>query len=116
MKENVELKDILLENKGFKEWSLEYKSYSNQYRLYVVKNKKELTFSFIVLEMQSYQSEEDEGWNSTAIVDELFSGTAIFDGVRHLNLAPYINYPSLDELSKIFISIRKLEEEFCSEL
>tara|TARA_B100002019_G_C20937262_1_gene435056 strand:+ start:124 stop:474 length:351 start_codon:yes stop_codon:yes gene_type:complete len=116
MKENVKLSDIIIKNKRFEEWELEYDSPSNKYRLYVVKNIKESTFSFIALEMYSSQSEEDNGWNTTASVNELFSGTAVFDGVRHLELTQYINYPSFSELSDMLLAIKRLEEEICTEL
>tara|TARA_B100002019_G_C21256447_1_gene594144 strand:+ start:1925 stop:2275 length:351 start_codon:yes stop_codon:yes gene_type:complete len=116
MKENVRLTDIILGNKEFKEWELEYDSPSNKYRLYVVKNIEEESFNFIVLELESSQSEENNGWNTTAHVNELFFGTAVFDGVRHLELTQYINYPSFGELSDMFLTIKRLEEEICTEL
>lgn len=113
MKDNVNLRDLKLLGKNFKEWIMEYESPDNSYRIYSVKEPENAKFEFIVLSFHTSDSNNGDDWNETTIVDELFSGVGIFDGVRHLKLNSYINYPSFEYMSKIFLVISEIEKEIC---
>ena len=113
MKELKKLSELKLLAKDFEEWSLEYQSPCNNYRLYSVKEHENQRFEVIALSLETSESEDNDGWNKTTKAKELFSGEAVFDGIRHLTLNDYINYPLLEDLSKMFLIVSSLEKEIC---
>lgn len=113
--DKIKITDILLMNESFENWIMEFESPNNEYRLYVVKNIKDEGFEFIALRLNNYIKDDNDGWNNTSIVDELFRGKGIFDGVRHLSLNTYIHCPSFESMSKMMEIIGNIEKEICSE-
>ena len=86
-------------------------------------NKDNNGFEFISFQFESCTNEfgDDNEWNDTTEVELLFSGTAMFDGIRHMNFGEsgsdgYSNYPDIEVYISILNELQKLVKQFCPQV
>lgn len=88
------------------------------YRLYV---QKYTHGSFKAIALECVGGDSAGPWADDAIeVEELFKVTALFDGVRHLEIKRseeghegYIYYPNMEGLILMLSKVREIEVEHC---
>lgn len=82
-------------------------------RLYF-KSTQPHSFDFVAVSLFSVPSVEGDMWASDEMeVSRVCHGVAYFDGVRHLWM-PYVNYPNVDVLAKLMLTLGALEDKFCT--
>lgn len=73
-------------------------------------------FEFIALNWTACRGEDP--WTAPGLmVENLVSGVAHFDGIRHTYFGHqgYCNYPCATDIAKVFTRLRELEVEHCIE-
>lgn len=94
------------------DWELAYSCFSEVYRLYIQKNENQ-GFQAIAV-YNPYSDNTKECWdNKDLLVNVIFNAQACFDGVRHLNINPYISHPCLDRIGLLIKELRKIEVSIC---
>lgn len=117
------LRDILLHGKPLKDCELVFKCKNDNTRLYVIREPDHHSFYAHAVEFHSSSVLDEEAipWDhETMEVKTLFTVTAYFDGVRHLefnrngnNMDGYLYYPPMAELILMLQKIREIELEIC---
>jgi hypothetical protein len=64
-----------------------------------------------------YRADQPPLDNPDAEVEQVVSGVAYFDGVRHMDWGDqgYLNYPDMGCLEALIQKLRQLEKRFCSD-
>lgn len=78
-------------------------------------------FYFIVINWAGNNTHEPM-WGENTCSEILYTGVALFDGIRHVWLGhekngvdAYFNYPNSKQQADIWMNLHKLEKQFCSD-
>lgn len=123
MEEGKLFKDIILDGKPIKDCELVYSGKYDNSRLYVSKDAQANSLYAHAVAFASVPAEEGQTdvWGHPELeVDTLFTVTAYFDGVRHLefnrngtDMDGYLYYPPMTDLIKMLEKVREIELEIC---
>jgi len=116
-------KDLMLGDNPISECEMVLECNDEMYRLYMLKLNYCGGFKAMAIEFNSCGCEAQSQWESDdLVVDELFTVTAFFDGVRHLEfnrnekeMEGYLYYPNIDGLISLLSKVREIEKELCRE-
>lgn len=116
MKEEKRFKDCGVDGWESIAISDEYKLF---YKLIKYDDESERTgFYFKAIECTGWECDGKNEYNFSpeCFVFEVFNGTALFDGVRHLHFGDedgYLYYPSMTKLITAVQELKKLEDKHC---
>lgn len=123
MEESKRFKDIILDGKPIFDCEMVYTGKYGNSRLYVSKDAQANSFCAHAVSFVSVPAEEGQMdvWEHSELeVDTLFTVTAYFDGVRHLefnrngtDMDGYLYYPPMADLIKMLKKVREIELEIC---
>lgn len=121
MNEGTPFKDLRLKGKALNHCEMVHECNMTNYRLYVYREPENNAFYALAVEFASCATESGSAWDCPELtVEPLFSVTAYFDGVRHLefnreagDMAGYIYYPNMQGLIEMFQKVREIELEIC---
>ena len=122
MEDGFIFKDLKLGNKPLIECEMILECNSGMYRLYLTRNTNFEGFYAMALEFNSGSADSENHWESEdLVVNELFTVTANFDGIRHLEfnrnepeMEGYLYYTNMDGFIELLSKVRELEKEHCS--
>lgn len=104
---NIELKDIKINNEYIINWEYEEHQRNNLLRFYYKKDEEYLTFNFVMYDVANEEI--------------LFHGASYFDGIRHLYFGDeqcdnygYLYYPNLNDIIFSLTILRRYELQFCN--
>lgn len=108
------LSQVMLSDKPLSE--CEVALTAGSYRLYLLRSEK----SFFAIALECVAWTDEQFARDDDDVRELFTVTAYFDGVRHLEfnrwageMAGYMYCPDMGDLCNLFEKVRSLEDEIC---
>ena len=115
--------DLKLDGKPLSECEMVLECNSGMYRLYLTRLTGCGGFLAMAVEFNSCDAGCVNHWEATALeVNELFTVTAYFDGVRHLefnrnepDMEGYLYYTNMDGLIELLSKVREIEKELCRE-
>lgn len=118
-----EKRELLLSSFDLAGWTTEM---VGEYKLFFkVRPKDNPGFEFKVFRWctggpsETGEKEPDDVWDSPGVtVQNVFSGIAFFDGLRHVNfgiadMGGYLNYPDVVSVIKMMTRLAELEKEHC---
>jgi hypothetical protein len=111
--------DIRMQGKSLYHCNLVYQGKCTNTRMYV--SKGDNCFSAHAVRFVSSPTNCEDHWESKSlVVQTLFTATAFFDGVRHLefnrngcDMDGYLYYPPMGDLLEMLQKVREIELEVC---
>jgi hypothetical protein len=114
-------KELSLDNNSLCNCEMVLECNSGMYRLYLLRFTDCAGFRAMAVSFNSCRVDNKNHWDAEdLIVDELFTVTAYFDGVRHLefnrndkDMEGYLYCTNMDGLISLLSKVREIEKEIC---